>query len=244
MTTGHYHFNYYDYAIPLLAIASFVFCLGVFVMIRERLSRIGFIFLLTSLSTGLYVFSIGMAALSMEWAEANRWILSSCISSVFIPWTVFFLAAAVLDKIKRLRGYIAWIFALSVLFAGSIIFSDAFLRPMHQTFYWGDGTRFGPLAWIFITYFFIMALVVLLIYWRAYTESTDEKAKKRFLGIFISVCVGLPGIVDILPGLRLEFYLFGSVSITCYTAGMAYVITRYRLQNISPKWQQTRFLRP
>jgi len=230
---SHYTFNYY--AIPYLMVSVFVIGLGAFVLLREWHSHLGFIFSFTSLSTGLYVLSSGMTYLSADKAAVDWWIRMAYISSAFIPWAGFLLTAAILDIMRRFRKFIAVTFALTLLFAGSIIFSHSFIRPEHRVFFWGDAAWFGPMAWVFIIYFVGMVSIVLFLLRRAYTDSTNQKTKKRFQGIIISVLIGALALLDALPGLGVEMYPFGYVSITCYTAGLAFVIMRYRLQNITPE---------
>ena len=230
------------YAIPDLVVAAFIISLGIFVMVRERRLRVGLIFPLTSLSMGGYLFSAGMLFLSMDGDLFVLWSRAAIFCPVFIPWTEFLLAAAILDQLKRYRSGIAATFVLAVFFAIAILFSDTYLREMPWVFPWGKSLRYGPLAWIFIFYFLVTAIVILRIYWLAYKRSNDERTRNRLRGIFLSFSVGLLGVVDFLPGLGIEVYPFGYFPIACYTAGMAFVIIRYRLVDITPELATSQIL--
>ncbi|HXY54342.1 MAG TPA: PAS domain-containing protein [Nitrospirota bacterium] len=228
-----YHFSFL--AIPQFVVAVFIIGLGAFVMVRERYIRIRFIYPLTSLSMGLYMLFMGLVYLSSDQDTMVWWMRGALISTVFMPSTEFLLATAILNRIKRYQIAITATFILAILFSVSVIYSDAFLVTTPRIFPRGDSSWFGPLALIFIFYFLVVAFAILQLYWRAYTGSRDERNKNRMRWIFLSFCIGLLGIVDFLPGLGARVYPFGYVPIACYTAGIAFVIMRYRLVDITPE---------
>jgi PAS domain S-box-containing protein len=230
---NQYHFSYL--AIPQFAVAAFVIGLGAFVMVRERHMRIRFIYPLTSLSMGLYVLSIGLVYLSANQDIMVWWMRGALISTVFMPSTEFLLATAILDRLNRYRISIAATFILAILFSASVVYSDAFLVRMPRIFPIGNSSWFGPLAWIFIFYFLVVAFAIFQLYWRAYMGSRDERTRSRLRWICLSFVIGLLGMVDFLPGLGVKMYPFGYAPIACYTAGIAFVILRYRLVDITPE---------
>ena len=223
------------YAIPHLVVAACVFGLGIFVMVRERPSRVGYIYPLTRLTLGMYMLSSGMTYMAVDSGSSVPWIRAASISTSFIPWAELLLATSILGVTIKYRRAIHAAFGAGLIFAVSIIGTQLFQSSIPRAFAWGYFAWFKPLALIFIVYFVVTCIFILKLYLRAYRDAEDERTKNRLLAILVSVICGFTASFDFLPGFGVNVYPIGFIPIACYTTGMAYVIVRYHLVDITPE---------
>ena len=86
------------YAMPTLVVGVAIAALGASVLVRERGSLIGKLFLLMCLSVSLYLVATGVNYASRDDGLSLLWIRISQLGSVFIPTTVLLLTVARLGR--------------------------------------------------------------------------------------------------------------------------------------------------
>jgi len=216
------------FALPVLLVGVALACLGLFVAIRERRSRIGMLFSLFALTVSLYLISMGINYSARDARVAMFWIKIAHIGLLFIPSTALFLTVTRLQLTHRYRFITKGVFLLSALLVLSLFLTDSLLKEVKH-FIWG---YYG-----FLTLLFVIAVMafVLNLYWREYRLSKTERQKRRLRGIFIAFSIGMLAVVDVIPTFGIRFYPFGYIPIFFFLVIMAYVITHYRLVEISPE---------
>ena len=232
LNPANYSLN--GYAMPMLVVGFAIAVLGLFVLVRERGSLIGILFLFMCLSTSLYLAATGVNYASHDDGLSLLWIRISQLGSVFIPTTVLLFTVARLGLFHRFRFTIAASIVLSTLLAFGVIFTDLHVRGSAR-FFWGNFVQYGLLGFVFMGFFFFIMVLTLRLYWQEYRLSTNELHKKRFRGLLIAFSIAYVGAVDFLPALGVPVYPFGYVPMFIFVVISAYVVIQYRLVDITPE---------
>jgi two-component system cell cycle sensor histidine kinase/response regulator CckA len=222
------------YAVPMLAVGLAIAALGLFVLVHERGSNIGILFLLMCLSASLYLTATGINYASRDDGVSLFWIRISQLGSVFIPTTVLLLTVARLGLFRRFRITIAASVVLSMLLALGVFFTDLLVRGIAR-FFWGNFVQYGPLGFVYISFFICIMVLTLRLYWQEYHRSKSERYKKRFRGLLLGFSIAYVGAVDFLPTFGVSVYPFGYVPIFFFVVISAYIVIRYRLVDITPE---------
>jgi two-component system cell cycle sensor histidine kinase/response regulator CckA len=228
------NYNLNVYALPMLAVGATIAVLGLFVLVRERGSRIGILFLLMCLSVSLYLTATGLNYASRDDGLSLFWVRISQLGSVFIPTTILSMTVARLGLYHRFRATIAASIVLSVLLTIGVFFTDLHVRGIAH-FYWGTFVQYGALGLVFIGFFISIMVITLRLYWQEYRRSKGEKHRQRFRGLLIAFGIAYVGAVDFLPTLGVPVYPFGYVPILFFVVISAYIVIRYRLVDITPE---------
>ena len=232
LNPANYSLN--GFAMPMLVVGVAIAALGLFVLLRERGSLIGMLFLLMCLSVSLYLTATAVSFASLDDNLSLLWIRISQLGSVFIPTTVLLLTVARLDLFHRFRFTIAASIVLSTLLALGVIFTDLHVRGSAR-FFWGNFVQYGSLGFVFIGFFICIMVLTLRLYWQEYRRSTAELHKNRFRGLLIAFSIAYVGAVDFLPALGVPVYPFGYVPIFIFVVISAYIVIQYRLVDITPE---------
>jgi len=229
------------YALPMFIVAVAITFLGLFILVREHGSHVGFSFLYMCLSVGLYLVATGANYLSRDESLSLIWIRISHLGVVFIPTTILLFTANYLSLTPRYRLTIASSIVLSTLFALGVLFTDLHIKGSAQ-FFWGRFVQYGPLGFVFMGFFVSIMIFVLRLYWLAYRQSSSERQKKRMRGLLIAFSGGYLGAVDFLPAFGLPVYPSGYLPICFFVAVNAYIILRYEFTDITPELAAERIL--
>jgi PAS domain S-box-containing protein len=222
------------YALPMFIVGASITFLGLFILIREQHSRVGFSFLFMCLSIGLYLVATGANYLSRDASLSLFWIRISQLGAVFIPTTILLFTENHLSPVHRYRFTAVTSIVLSMLFAIGVLFTDLHVKGSSQ-FFWGRFVQYGPLGFVYTGFFFCIMVFILRLYWLAYRKSSSEQQKKRMRGLFIAFSGGYLGAVDFLPVFGLPVYPFGYLPIGFFVVMSATVLMRYHFTDITPE---------
>jgi diguanylate cyclase (GGDEF)-like protein/PAS domain S-box-containing protein len=208
--------------------------LGVYVLIRERGSPIGLVFLAFSATICTWLAAIGAAYASLNEPQAIFWTRFSQMGVLFIPVTALALAVTIARRAGEFRKLLWASVAASTLFCCGVVFTDLHIRGVYH-YFWGYSPHYGPLGAVFILYFFGIMATVLRLYWVEYQGSTNNRHKKRVEGLLIAFSIGYLASADFLAAFGVPLYPFGFIPIIPFLFITAYVIVRYRLVDITPE---------
>ncbi len=217
-----------------MLVGTAIAVLGLYVLIRERGSRIGVVFWGFSASICTWLVAIGAAYASLREPQAMIWIKFSIIGAIFIPVTALALAFTIVRRAGEFRRIIWAGVAVSILFCLGVAFTDLFIRRVYH-YFWGYYPQYGPLGVFFILYFFGIMAYILRLYWIEYQGSTNDRHKKRLKGLLIAFSIGYLASADFLTTVGVPLYPFGFIPIIPFLFITAYVIMRYRLVDITPE---------
>jgi diguanylate cyclase (GGDEF)-like protein/PAS domain S-box-containing protein len=225
-------YQFSPFALPVLLVGISLVGLGLFVLIRERSSRVGILFFLFAVSVSLYLIAMGITYSTRDVRVATFWIKIAHIGLLFIPSTAFFLTVTRLQVAHRHRFLTPVVFVLSFLLVLSSFRNDSLLKGVNY-FFWGYYAQYGTLGFVTLLFVIIVMAYILHLYWQEYLLSKTERQKKRFRGIFIAFSIGTIAVVDVIPTFGIGFYPFGYIPMFIFFVIMAYIITHYHLTDIS-----------
>lgn len=228
-----------NYTITLHAASSMfvgmaVAALGVYVFIKEHGSPVGPIFWIFTLCISVWLTGFGAVSASLQQPQALWWTQFALMGVVFIPATILLLASAITQRLHQYRSMI-WVgMAISTLFAFSIVYTNLYIQGLYH-YSWGYFPKYGPIGIAFVVYFAGILISVLRLYWIEYRHATNNRRKKRFKGLLIAYSIAYLASADFLATLGVPVYPFGYIPIIPFLFITAYVITRYRLVDITPE---------
>jgi PAS domain S-box-containing protein len=222
------------HAASSMLVGTAIAVLGLYVLIRERGSRTGIIFWVFTLCISIWLVAFGAAYASLQEPQALFWIRFSQMGVVFIPVTIVMLASTVVQRVDDYRKLIRTSAALSTLFCLGVVFTDLHIRGIYR-YFWGYYPKYGLLGAFFLAYFFGIMIYVLRLYWLEYRRSADDRRKKRLQGLLIAFSIAYLASVDFLAAFGVPLYPFGFVPVIFFLFITVYVITRYRLVDITPE---------
>ena len=227
-------YAYNGYAIPMVAVGAAIVAYGLFVLARERLSRIGSMFFFMCFAIGVYLSAAGASCASTHEGLSLFWIRISQLGSVFIPSTILLFTASFMGDAYRYRYAIASSLIFSFLFSLGVFFTDLHVTGSEQ-FFWGRFVHYGPLGWLFTGFFCCNMVFIIYRFLQTYRQSRTQLHKKRTKGLLIGFAGGYFGAVDFLPALGIPVYPFGYISISFFIFMSGFVILRYELADITPE---------
>jgi hypothetical protein len=163
--------------------------LGLFVLLRERLSRNGSTFLLFCLAVSLYLVGSSLTYASSDQALAAFFIRITQTGAVLIPSTGFLLTVVRLGLFRRFRLVAAVLFACSLLFVYGIFFTGAFVGEVRR-FFLDYMPLYGPLGHAFILFFVAVMATNFYLYLREYRNCVTERQRRRLRGTLMSFAGG------------------------------------------------------
>ncbi len=208
--------------------------LGLYVLIRERESRIGFIFWAFTVCISIWLVAFGAAYASLQRPQALFWIKLAQMGVVFIPVTIVMLASTVVQRTDDYRKFIRTSAALSTLFCIGVVFTDLHIQGVYR-YFWGYYPAYGPLGALFLAYFFGIMIYTLRLYWLEYRRSANDRRKNRLKGLLIAFSIAYLASSDFLAAFGVPLYPFGFIPMTLFLLITANVIMRYRLVDITPE---------
>ncbi len=229
------------HAASSMLVGAAIAVLGVFVLIRERGSRIGVVFFAFSANICTWLVAFGAAYASLHEPQAIIWIRFAIIDIIFIPVALLLLALTIDQRAGEFRRIIRASVVVSTMFSLCVAFTDLFIRGVYH-YFWGYYPQFGPLGVFFLLYFFGAIASVLRLFWIAYQGSTNYRHKKRLKGLLIAFSIGYLASADFLAAFGVPLYPFGYISMIPFLFITGYVIMRYRLVDITPELAAKRIL--
>src|SRR5208337_686183 len=233
--------NLDNYAFTFIAAASMlvgilVELFGFYVLVRERVSRTGMLFCLFATCMSIWLTCFGFLYASVQPVVAMWWLKCSYTGVTFIPATGLLLAYAVIPQkdATHLRKLIPVCIVLSALFLVATVFTDTLIKGLYQ-YSWGYYPRFAPAGILFLLYFALTSIYVLRIFWIGYQSSAGTKTRKRFIGLLLGFSIGYLASADFIGDFGIPFYPVGYIVIIPSLVIIAYIVSRYRLIDITPE---------
>jgi PAS domain S-box-containing protein len=219
------------HALAVLVVGAGIFCLGSFVLVRERWSRMGVRFWLFTTTLSVWLVLFGMAYASTDESTAFRWFQMGEMGVVFIPTALFFLAVSIVQREHELR-YALWLcIVVSVLLGASVFTTGIMIRGLYR-YPWGWYPRYGLMGHFFTTFFFVVGLFIVILFSQAYRRSTHPRNRERLRWILSSLGIGYLASVDFAASLGIPVYPFGYLSSGVFLVLMTRMIIQYRLMDI------------
>ena len=218
------------HAMPSLLSAILIIIIGSFVALRNRKSKVNFLFFLLTSSAFIWQLGTGLTMLSKQPSFALIATRIAFVGITLIPVLSYHLSVCIsgrnANKIINV-GYIAAILFFIPLSWTSLILDGIYTYP------WGFFFRAGrlhPIFMAFFIYFMILAFLNLFLSVRREIKPLERNRKKYLL---IALFIAYIGSVDYLPTYGVKVYPFGYLTLICFVLVFAYAILKYRLMDIN-----------
>lgn len=226
-------YSFTFYSLPTLLTMSAVFLLGVFVLVRERISLVSISFFIVTLVVSIWLFCFSWVYAANNADLATWWSKAAYFGVPFIAPAAYQFTLVVLGISKRFRAVIIGAWLLSALFAFAAIATDSLITSVER-YWWGYYTRFEWLGSVFVLFFASLLVGSMAHYWSAYKELQRGRAKRRIQWLMAAFGAGYLGVVDFVPVYGIPIYPFGYLSILAFVALAARAIWTYHLIDITP----------
>lgn len=222
------------YAFPTAATSVSVLCLGLFVLIRERLQMVSLSFFLATLAVAVWLFSFSWMYCATDPRVALWWAKAAYVGVPYIAPAFYHFTVAVLGLYDR-RKRMVWInWGLASLFMLAILTTDGLVAGLHR-YWWGYYPRYGWLSLPYLAFFFGLTLLTLSHYWTEYRSAAPGTIhRRRVQALMIAFHIVYLGSVDYLAKFGIQVYPLGYVPIAVFLVLVARAIHRYHLVGISP----------
>jgi diguanylate cyclase (GGDEF)-like protein/PAS domain S-box-containing protein len=227
-------YAYDGYALLQLGCAIPVLAMGAIIVVRERASHVGVIYLFITLSIAVWFVGFSGGYVAPHATAADVWIRLGNIGVAFIPTLTLQFTWNVLRPESGLKWLLRAGWIASVAFAGAMVFlPSAFGIPYHYPWgYYGHYNLFSTLLIPFISLFFGMTL---LLYWQAFRRArAGSIAARRAKLLFLAWGIGSFGALDFVPSYGFDIHPFGFLIVIVGVSITTYVTARYRLIDITP----------
>ena len=222
------------YALPVLLAGGAIAALGLYVLLRERGSRLGVTFWLFSFCISFWLLAAGSNFASTDESVSAWWIRTLQYAVVWIPTAAVSLALVIVQRRDQYR-LLARVFPFfSLVFCLGIATTDLFCKGI-RLYSWGYYAQYGILGASFLVFFGAAAVLNLYLFWQEYRASTTERQRKRMKGLLWAFSIGYLGAVDFVATFGIPLYPFGYLPVFCYLGIAAWVIVRFRLVDITPE---------
>lgn len=227
-------FAFNIHALPPLFTAFAILSLGVFVVIRERASRVSLIYGAYTLAAGGWMLFAGIALFLRSEEAAYRWMTLANAGVSMIPASLYHFTVVVLEREARHRRQVLFAWAFSTVFLIASLTTDALFDGFYH-YSWGIFVKLRWPSLVFMVYFVMMMAATLLMYWTEYRRPDGNSTRRlRARAFLIAFGIGYLGSLDFLPGLGIPYYPMSSLPMTVMLVLVSRAIWRYRLVDITP----------
>jgi PAS domain S-box-containing protein len=228
-----YSYTFTFYSLPTLLTMAAVFLLGVFVLVRERITLVSVSFFAVTLAVSIWLFCFSWMYAANNPATALWWSRAAYLGVPFIAPATYQFTAVVLGLHRRFRPVILAAWLLSALFALVAIATYSLITGVER-YWWGFYTRFEWLGSAFIAFFAALLVGSMAHYWVAYKQLQRGRARRRVQWLMAAFGVGYLGIVDFVAAYGVPLYPFGYIAILAFAALATRAIWTYHLIDITP----------
>jgi len=219
---------------PVLIVAVLFFAEALFVLIKEWISQSTIALTLLCIANGGWLFSFGLMYWSTNPMDAFFWASIGICFTVLISPSAFHFATAVCHTYERRRYWVygAWLIGFGFVYAQ--LAHHVMFDEMYQ--YWfGYYPNYNWPAIIELTYFFGFLLWAIAEFFQIMlTKKPNSRMYYRSYLFGISYSIGSFGAIDILPMWGVPVFPFGFTLLIVSVAMTIYIVTRYRLIDITP----------
>jgi PAS domain S-box-containing protein len=231
-SSSEYTFSFY--AIPPFITSVAVLVFGLAVLVYERFSLVGRLFLFMTFSAATWLFGFSISYLASMEETALWWIKVGYIGVTFIPVGVYHFTVGVLQIDQKVRWSVRLCYAISTLFLILVFTSTQFIMGV-KSYRWGLSPLLGWIGYPFILYFLIVMAVLFRYYFREYQKTDQETNRRiRIRNMMVALAIAYIGSLDFLVAFDIPSYPFGYLPILVFVIISAFTIGRYRLVDITP----------
>ena len=227
------NYSFTFHAAGVFASGIGILCFGILMLWHER-SRVGIRNLIFSLAESAWLLSFGMAYASRDDALGFRWFVIGYFGFAFFPAALVAVNASILQRERELRGWVRGCYGLSLGFLIVLLGTNLFMTGLHH-YSWGRYPAYGPVGILFICYAVVAGGASLVLFFRAYRNSTHPRFRARNRGFLIAALIGFPAYIDFLPKLGLAVYPVGYLAVAAYALYASRIILKYRMVDITPE---------
>lgn len=229
----NYFFNLH--AAPPLFTFFAVLSLGLFVVIHERHSAVRGSFFLLTATIGFWLGAFGLMYAAADPATACRWAKIGYLAMPFIPASTYYFTR----KVLRLGGHArrnAWVFfGVSAVFSAILVATPWMFSGLSR-YPWGYYPRYSLWSLIYLSYFFALMGVSLRHYVAEDRKTQSKTHRLRIRWLLVALCISCLAGADYLAKFGIPLYPFGYACILVFTLIAVFVVTLYRLVDITPSF--------
>lgn len=219
-------------AIPVLISAWAIFILGIFVVIREKASRISFSFLALTFSMGFWLFCFFGMYISSSETVAMFWAKIAYLGVLSIPSTIYLFTVNVLNLARQRKKWLYFSWSCTLIFILINLFTNKLIPDLYR-YWWGYYPKYGVLSLPYLIFFFGMMIFTFKEYWISYRSAKAGDFKSRTFWLMIAFGIVYLGSVDFLPKFGIPVYPFGYLPVLCFVAIVAWTVLRWNLVDIT-----------
>jgi PAS domain S-box-containing protein len=222
------------HAIPPLLTAIAIFSLGLFVVIRERGSRVSLLYGCYTLAASTWMFFAAVALFLRTEEQAYVWMTFANAGVSMIPAALYHFTVVVLREEGRHRRAVRTAWAVSTVYLAASLFTRALFDGFYH-YSWGIFVKLRWPSLVFMSYFCLMMVATLRMYWseyRRWDRNTIRHQRARYF--LVAFGIGYLGSLDFLPALGVPYYPLSWVFMACMLILLSRAIWRYRLADITP----------
>ncbi len=223
------------YAAPVLFTFVAIISFGFFVLIKERRSPVKWSFFLLTVVMGGWLFAFGWMYSATNAATAYRWARMAYLAVPFIPAAGYLFTIKVLRLYDQKKRQILAFFAASAFFSYLLVGTPWMIGGLYH-YPWGYYPRYTPYSLTYLAYFIGATALTLRHFFVEYrrVQSPTQRARTLFL-LAASGIASLAGL-DYLAKFGIPLYPFGYVCILIFIVLTAFVVTQYRLVDVTPSF--------
>ncbi len=236
LTPNSYFLN--PYAFPVLATGLILFLLGIFTITKNRHAIGSIAFLTASLSMAGWLIFYSFCYMSTSADVAVFWARIVWSWAVYIGSAIYFFTHSVLETLEKKKKWVIAQFAISTAFLPFIHNGGLFLAGVSRHF-WGYYSQIGPIAWVFLAFFYWQMIASFVAYYQRYRAETVPVIKRQIGMVALSFLVAYTATVDYFPAIGIEAYPFGYLSMFGFACVLFYTMARYRLLDIKTALHKT-----
>lgn len=236
---GNYTFSLY--AAPPLFTSSAILALGLFVLIQEKHSTVKGSFFLLTFTISLWLSAFGLMFLAANEVTAYRWAKLAYIAVPSVPAAGYFFAATILRNHRQQKRKIFLFFTASLAFSAILVGTPWFFDGVRQ-YAWGYYPQYTLWSLFYLAYFFGVTGLCIRNFFLEYRSASLPVHRARMRLLLIGSAIACLAILDYLPKFGVPLYPFGYAGILVFTVLTAFVVTIYRLVDITPSFAAERII--
>lgn len=230
---SNYLFNLY--AAPVVFTFFAITSLGLFVLVKERRSAVTGSFFLVTSTVGVWLLAFGLMYSSANEWTAYRWAKIAHLAVPFIPAATYYFTIKVLRLYERKRKTAAALFCVSALSAALIVGAPWVFDSLYR-YPWGYYPKYTPWSFFYLAFFFSVMAVSLKHFFIEYRRASTPTHRARIRLLLVALCVAYLSSGDYLAKFGIPVYPFGYAGILIFVVITSFVVTVYRLVDITPSF--------
>lgn len=229
------------YATAPLLVGILMLILGIVTLIKDRASRVSSSFFLVTLSIFIWLGSLPWLYTADNEQAAVLWAKIEHVGVAFIPSFFFIFTLDIIQRYKKYKYYGLATILLSGGFCAGFVFDPDFISGV-AIMPWGYYPQYGASGYLLIIYLAIFMLISLDLIWLEHMKSASDRERRRLMGIFLGVSVGLMGAVDFVGVLGIQVFPLGFIPLFVCALIIGQTIMRFKLIDLTPSFAANQIL--